>query len=74
MLLGLLTANPRLLGQILFAPPDPEKELKGGICHRAAPNSWEAFLGGLRPRCVGEQWHNDASGSLSKRDRTEWEL
>ena len=74
MLLGLLTANPQLLGQILFSLPDPEEELKGGICHRAVPSSWEAFLGGLRPRCVGGQWRNDVSGSLSERDRAEWEL
>jgi hypothetical protein len=74
MLLGLLTANPRLLGQILLAPPDPGKQVMGGICHRAAANSWEAFFNGLRPRCVDERWHNDVCDALSEKDRTEWEL
>lgn len=74
MLLGLLTASPQLLGQILLAPPDHERQLMGGICHRRAGNSWEAFLNGLRPRCVDERWHNDVCDSLSKKDRTEWEL
>jgi KAP family P-loop domain len=74
MLLGLLTANPRLLGQILFASPDPDAELTGGICHRAAQNSWGAFLDGLRPHFVGERWRNDVSDGLSERDRGEWDL
>ena len=52
MLLGLLTANPRRLGQLLFAEPDPAGEVMGGICHRTRPTSWEEFLSGLRPRCV----------------------
>lgn len=74
MLLGLLTANPHLLGQILFAFPDPEKQLMGGICHRDTANSWDAFLNGLRPRCVEGRWHNDLSDGLSKEARAEWEL
>jgi hypothetical protein len=74
MLLGLLTANPQLLGQILFAQPDPEAELKGGICYRTAPDSWGAFLDGLRPQCAGERWRNDLCDCLSERDRAEWEL
>jgi len=74
MLLGLLTANPQLLGQILFAPPDPKEELLGGICHRSAQNSWEAFLNGLRPRRVGERWRNDLRDGLPEPDRAEWEL
>ena len=74
MLLGLLTANPQLLGQILFAPPDAETELMGGICYRAAPSSWAAFLDGLWPHCVGGRWRNDLCGCLSERDRAEWEL
>ncbi|SRR6266568_1552114 len=74
MLLGLLTANPQLLGQILFTPADPKEELLGGICHRAAPVSWGAFLGGLRPRHDGERWRNDLRDGLSESDRVEWEL
>jgi hypothetical protein len=74
MLLGVLTANPQLLSQILFALPDPENKLMGGICHRAAPDSWGAFLNGLRPRRVDERWRNDVCDGLSERDRAEWEL
>lgn len=46
----------------------------GGICHRAAPSSWEAFMNGLLPRCEGENWRNDVRGRLSERERAEWEL
>lgn len=74
MMLGLLTANPQLLGQILFAPAVPKARIKGGICHRAAPDSWGAFLNGLRPRRVDERWRNDLCDSLSEKDRAEWEL
>jgi hypothetical protein len=74
MLLGLLTANPRRLGQILFAEPDPAGEVMGGICHRTGPASWEEFLSGLRPRCVDERWCNDVCENLSEQDRAEWEL
>jgi hypothetical protein len=74
MLLGLLAANPRLLGQILFAPEEPDEELLGGICHRAEHTSWAAFLDGLRPRRVGERWRNDVRADLSEEDRAEWEM
>ena len=68
ILLGLLTANPQLLGQILFAPPNPKERLLGGICHRAAPSSWGVFLNGLRPRWVDEHWRNDVSDALSEKN------
>ncbi len=70
----LITANPRLLGQILFAPPHLEERLMGGICRRTVPNSWGEFLNGLRPRCVDECWRNDVCDDMSERDRAEWEL
>jgi hypothetical protein len=73
MLLGLLSENPRLLGEIIFTYPDLEEELIGGICHRTNPCSWNAFLSGLRPRYVDENWCNDLRNGLSDRDRSEWE-
>jgi hypothetical protein len=74
VLLGLLTASPRLLAQILFASPDPEAGLTGGVCHRVAPSSWGTFLNGLRPRRAGERWRNDLCDGLSETRRREWEL
>jgi len=72
-LLGLLTANPPLLGQILFAPVDLAGGLLGGVCQRTALDSWPAFLTGLRPRLTGERWDNDVRTGLSERERAEWD-
>jgi len=58
VLLGLLTAEPRLVGDLLFAPPDAG--FAGGICHRPSSISWSSLLDGLAPRpSPANGWCND---------------
>ena len=67
VLLGLLTAHPRLLGRILAA--EPTETLPGGISHRDETDSWSQVVAGLRPRPTGEQWQNDVCADMSESDR-----
>lgn len=70
VLLGLLTAHPRLLGELLSTPPT--QGIAGGLCHRGPDASWQAVVGGLEPRRSGDGWRNDVSADLSEVDRREW--
>jgi hypothetical protein len=72
LLLGLLTAHPSLLGQLLWAPP--VDGVPGGICHRAPEGSWGDVVAGLLPRQDGDRWCNDVCASLSAGEREEWSL
>jgi hypothetical protein len=74
VLLGFLTANPRLLGQILFTAPDAETAVAGGICARDESMPWAQLLEGLRPRLDGDHWRNDVSACLTESERVEWEV
>ena len=74
VLLGFLTANPRLLGQILLTAADTDTGVVGGICGRDPSIAWPDLLEGLRPRLDGDRWRNDVSASLSDAERAEWEV
>jgi hypothetical protein len=70
VLLGLLTAHPRLLGRILAA--EPTDTLPGGISHRDAKQSWRDVVAGLGPRASDDGWVNDVCADMSEADRVEW--
>jgi predicted nuclease with TOPRIM domain len=70
VLLGLLTAHPRLLGRILAA--EPAGSLPGGINHRDGKQAWGQVVAGLEPRPSGEVWQNDVCADMSEVDRLEW--
>ena len=72
ILLGILTAFPRRLGQLLDASPDPDRRLPGGLCARSPGIGWREVTAGLRPRQAGDSWVNDVSGCLDDADRREW--
>jgi cytosine/adenosine deaminase-related metal-dependent hydrolase len=73
MLLGLLTAYPRLLGQMLWAPPDEEQQLHGGLCARAPDGmTWVQFLDSLEPEEKDGRWRNAVSSQLNDADRDQW--
>jgi hypothetical protein len=60
VLLGLLTAEPRLVGDLLWSPPDTRAGVTGGICHRSSSTTWLELLDGLEPRQSGSAgWFND---------------
>ena len=70
VLLGLLTTHPRLLGQLIAAPPS--EHTPGGLCSRPSAQSWNQVVEGLRPRDSNGRWSNDVSDNLSDNDRREW--
>ena len=70
VLLGLLTAHPRLLGRLLAA--EPTEALPGGIGHRDPGESWDHVVAGLEPRPSGDGWENDVCAQMSEEDRREW--
>ena len=67
ILLGLLTAHPRLLGQLLA------DDVPGGLCSRNPDGSWADLVTGLMPRPDGDGWRNDVCRFLSGDEREEWE-
>lgn len=71
VLLGLLTAHPRLLGRLLAAPP--AETCPGGLAHRDPQQTWLEAVAGLTPRQVGDVWANDVDPALSDDERREWE-
>ncbi|MGY1804227.1 P-loop NTPase fold protein [Blastococcus sp. SYSU D00922] len=70
VLLGLLTAHPRLLGQLLAA--EPADRMPGGLCVRPPEQSWAEVVAGLEPQQAGTRWRNDVCVDLSIEDRAEW--
>ena len=70
VLLGLLTAHPRLLGRILAA--EPTHRLPGGISHRDPAQTWAEVVAGLRPRASGSGWTNDVCADMSEVAKVEW--
>jgi KAP family P-loop domain len=73
VLLGLLTAYPRLLGQMLWAAPEQEQRLAGGLCMRTRDEmTWAQFLGSLEPEEKDGQWRNAVSSDLSEAERDQW--
>jgi hypothetical protein len=73
VLLGLLTAYPRLLGQMLWASPDDKQCLAGGLCTRARDDmTWAQFLDSLDPEEKDGQWRNAVSSQLSEAERDQW--
>jgi hypothetical protein len=86
VLLGLLTAHPRLLGRILGT--EPTETLRGGIGHRDPSQPWRDVVAGLEPRRPDDGarddaglkphppdvgWHNDVCTNMSDTDRLEWQ-
>lgn len=76
VLLGLLSAYPRLLGELLYAPADAETGVLGGLCGpRPVDIPWSAVLAGLEPRrdeAHDGPWHNDVHAALDDAARQEW--
>lgn len=71
ILLGLLSAEPRLFASLVEAPPVPG-ETAGGLMHRPDEQSWTEFAAGLTPRPVCAGWVNDIVGALPAADTASW--
>ena len=72
VLLGLLTAHARLLGQVLDSPANAKEQVRGGLKHRVESEQWKHFVAGLAPREVGGVWRNDVLGTVPASDIGPW--
>ena len=74
VLLGLLTAHARLLGQVLDSPANAKASRFAGACkHRGESEQWKDFVDGLAPLEVDGVWRNDVLGTVPASDIGPWE-
>lgn len=71
LLLGMLTADATLLGQVLDAPPGPHP-VSGGLMHRPAVSRWADFVADLAPEQANGGWTNAVSGTIPATDVPSW--
>jgi KAP-like P-loop domain-containing protein len=72
VLLGLLTAHPRRLDELLHTPPDPSTDRAGGLMHRPTDLPVAQFVDELRPRRAGDSWRSPALGHLTDDEARDW--
>jgi hypothetical protein len=72
VLLGLLTAHARLLGQVLDTQPNEDPLVLGGLSHRPDSDSWDDFVKGFHPKKVDRGWRNDIVGTIRDEEVAEW--
>ena len=74
VLLALLTAFPRLVGELLAAPADPEQNVAGGLCNRPTgeTTAWAQFVASLEPQQCDGSWRNAVSARMDNSEREEW--
>lgn len=71
-LLACQSFAPHLLEQLLWARPDPERRLPGGLAHRPADTPWNDVLPGLLPRRSDGRWANDVCAELTQPQVRAW--
>lgn len=72
ILLGLLTAETRLLRIILDGQPQAGGDVGGGLAHRPSDTSLDRFVADLEPRPHGDGWANRVAGSLAPERIAQW--
>ena len=72
VLLGLLTAHPGLMTDLISAPADINAGLAGGLRARPSSQTWRDFVTGLAPRPSKEGWCNDVAADLDDHAVDEW--
>ncbi|MGW0179603.1 P-loop NTPase fold protein [Nocardia sp. NPDC003345] len=73
VLLGLLTANSRMLGAVLDTVPEQTREISGGLTHRDPGTPLRDFLADLEPHAAGDAWANRVLGPIPRGDLAEWQ-
>jgi KAP-like P-loop domain-containing protein/TIR domain-containing protein len=71
-LLGMLTANARLLEKVIDAPPRADPPTAGGLASRPAGDTWQVLAAGLTPVPVGDGWLNQIIGKIPADEVAEW--
>ena len=72
VLLGLLTAYPERMTEVILAPPDSTRRVAGGLRFRSADEAWQDFVVGLRPRLTDVGWRNDLATDLDEQSASQW--
>lgn len=72
VLLGLLTAHARLLGEALHTPPDPASAIRGGLMHRSPSTSWDEFVANFEPQRSSQGWVNKIIGPVPEDEARHW--
>jgi hypothetical protein len=70
----LLTAEPLSFGRLLWAPPDTDNGIPGGLMYRDDASNWPLTWAGLEPRPSGQVtngWMNDL-GQLDDVNAAVW--
>ncbi|WP_280477723.1 P-loop NTPase fold protein [Nocardia asiatica] len=72
VLLGLLTAHARLLDSVLYAPPDRDGGIGGGLAHRPPNQLWSSFVDDVEPRRSADGHLNRIIGPLPESSLLRW--
>jgi hypothetical protein len=72
MLLAMLTANARLLDEVVSAAPRENPRVAGGLHHRPADGTWAGFVTGLAPVEADGGWVNQVRGALPAAEVAAW--
>ncbi|WP_174184014.1 P-loop NTPase fold protein [Nocardia barduliensis] len=72
VLLGLLTAHARLLDSVLYARPDRDGGIGGGLAHRPSEQLWSSFVDDVEPRRSADGWTNRIIGPLPESRLPQW--
>ncbi|MGK8489297.1 hypothetical protein [Nocardia asiatica] len=72
VLLGLLTAHARLLDSVLYAPPDRDGGIGGGLAHRPPYQLWSSFVDDVEPRRSADGHLNRIIGPLPESSLLQW--
>jgi tetratricopeptide (TPR) repeat protein len=73
LLLGMMTADARVLRDVLDAEPQAEHKVAGGLNHRPDKDDWHKFIAGFTPEHSGEEWTNQIIGQIPAQDVPAWQ-
>ena len=85
ILLGMLIANPHLLGAILDAPRQNEPPVEGGLIHRPASGQWQELVADITPKehdmaedaapseTAEDRWSNQIVGTIPESELPAWQ-
>ena len=73
VLLGMLTADAGLLGQVMDAPPQSDPPTAGGLAYRPASDQWHKFVVDFAPVKAAHGWANQIVGKILPEEVPAWQ-
>jgi hypothetical protein len=73
LLLGMMTADARVLRDVLDAEPQAEPQVAGGLNSRPDNDDWHKFIADFTPKYSGEEWGNRIIGRIPPEDVPAWQ-